>query len=154
MSDATPGGRRTGGWRGALLVLILGLFAVSLPLPAAYVLGPWLGPNTPENAVTGYDALVEAWEEMPFTVPWLANPALAAAVVCLTFRLSRAAAVFGLAASLLALTAVFMVHEVLAGYFVWLAAMGAMGMGSSAIALAEGRRRPRTAGRRMAAVSG
>ncbi|MCI0376804.1 MAG: hypothetical protein L0215_04310 [Gemmataceae bacterium] len=83
------------GLRSLLILLTLGIYALSFFLPAWHDSGP----------VPGYEAFFMGMAYfifVPFSIPWFANPLFAAAWICLACKAYTAAKTLGITATLFA----------------------------------------------------
>ena len=107
-------------------LLALGLYLLSLVMPC--VLGQKLFGGGMETE-PGLACLLLGW----FTIPWYANPFLLFAALANAFRAHELAFVFSVTALVAALTLFGYDSRELqphVGYFIWLASIGAMAIGS------------------------
>jgi len=92
---------------------------------------------------TGIQALLMGWLP-PYTVPWIANPLLAAGLISLLCRKWTAAAWLGGTAALLGLTSwayvgIGIVPELLSGYYVWQSSLLLFAVGATVSAVVAAR---------------
>lgn len=128
-----------------LLCSSIGLFALSLALPAIAVLDkPLFGGGSHPKEFTGVVCLAMGWLFIP---GWLGNPLFVAAAICHGLRRHRVAIVLlslGILSSLIAppllantKNSMFEYQHLLPGYYVWIGSMVVMLIGATRSALRD-----------------